>query len=647
MKNHLIPAFGADNELFYVKGNPNNNLVAFVDYTCPYSRRLRSVLERSSEKFKHLNLTLAIRLAPTEQRRTESAELAIRAAIAANKQGKFPAMHDALFEEQPEYSQDSLIKLAEHLGLSIDQFLTDMMSPETDEKIKHDQQSAAASAVLPQTPMLFIDGRLYRGVWDDTAILESVERPLGVRLRIASNEFFEWAASAGLVLVIATLAALLIVNLGWEQPYENIRKSLIGIYFGQNFQLELTLEAFINDALMAIFFLIVGIEIKREILDGELSNPASAALPLFAAVGGMLIPAAIYYLINAGQTTAHGWGIPMSTDIAFTLGILALLGSLVPTSLKVFVSALAIADDIGAILVIALFYSNGFHFDSFLFAAGIFAVMIAMNSARIYSCTPYIILGVVLWYFIYESGIHATLAGVLTAIAIPSRPSAQVIGAAAQADALIKHEINKGGTTIGSKTVLILENIVERLRGPGFHLQYALENWNNFFVLPLFAFFNTGILIIGAQFSILQPEVLGAMLGLVLGKPIGILLFVFISLKFGFAKLSPEINWLHLLGAGCLAGVGFTMSIFIASASFSGEQLQAVKLGVLIASLIDANIGIVILLFAAKKSRNSASPALEIPEAILEEIKEKEQTNEQITKNSTENGTEKDTKKSQ
>jgi NhaA family Na+:H+ antiporter len=326
-----------------------------------------------------------------------------------------------------------------------------------------------------------------------------------------------------------------------------------------------------------------------------LSDPARAALPIIGAIGGMVVPALIFAAINWGLPSQHGWGVPMATDIAFTLGILALLGDRVPTSLKVFVSALAIADDLGAILVIAIFYGEGFHGQPFAIAVAIFALMMGLNRGRIYARIPYLILGVALWYFVHESGLHATLAGVLTAAAIPSRRSANIRGVAAQAAAIFEAEMRDPDTPVAHRTLTRLQSAIERLREPGFHLQNALENWSNFLILPLFAFFNTGIHMVGTHFSPTAPEVMGVIAGLALGKPLGIGLSVFVAVRFGLARLSSEISWRQLIGAGSLAGVGFTMSIFIGSASFAGEQLASVKLAILLASLISALIGSVLL----------------------------------------------------
>lgn len=575
------------------------SLVWFIDFTSRATRRIRDVMLRTVERFGDGNATLAIRFLPSDAYDT-GAEIAARAAIAAHEQGRYMDMHRALFSRPPLYSEGLVSAIADTLDLDLDQFRHDLYSDKTTARL-NDDRALARSAGITHLPAVFIDGHEYDGAWDETSLIEAIEKPLGVRLQLASTEFFHWAASAGLVLVLATLAALLLANVGGYIPYEHLRETMLSISFGDA-SFGLDLEMWINDGLMALFFLLVGIEIKRELVDGELSDMSSAMLPILGAIGGMVVPALIYAALNWGTPTQHGWGVPMATDIAFTLGIMALLGKRVPTSLKVFVSALAIADDLGAILVIAVFYGHDFDVQSFLWAAAILGAMVVLNRGRIYSRTPYLILGVVLWYFIHESGLHATLAGVLTAMVIPSRRSASIAGIAAQTATLFDHELIEADKPVEHSTLERLQSAIDRLRDPGFHLQSSLEHWSNFLILPLFAFFNTGILVIGSHFSPFTPEALGVMAGLVIGKPLGIFLVVFIAVKLGFARKSAEISWLQLLGAGCLAGVGFTMSIFIGAAAFDGEQLASVKLSILLASLVSGVIGSTLLILAGNRA---------------------------------------------
>lgn len=592
MSDRLQPDIGPDD--VKLMSGEDISIVSFVDYTDAGVRRLRDVFSRSVERVRALGPTVVIRFCLGDHP-SKGARIAASAAVAAHRQGRFAEMHRALFTLPADaYTEDAVTALAGGLGLNPAQFAADLSSPETIAKLAADQTSAEDSGGVSHVPMMFIDGRRYDGVWDDTAILEAIERPFGVRVGMASADFFRWAASAGLVLILATLAALVFVNLGGAEIYAGWSETLAGFRFG-GFSFDLTVEKWVNDGLMALFFLIVGIEIKRELVNGELSSLDKAAVPLLGALGGMLFPALIFYAINRGLPTAHGWGVPMSTDIAFTLGILMLMGDRIPTSLKIFVSALAIADDLGAIVVIALFYGEGLDTGALLPAGVVFAAMLALNAGRVYQRMPYLVLGAILWFFVHESGLHATLAGVLTAAAIPSRRPASLQAAALQARTLFRHHVSDPTADASPATISKLKQIVDRLGEPGFHLQHALEKWSSFLILPLFAFFNTGILFRGADFSLLRPEISGTMLGLLLGKSLGIPLTVLAAQKLGIARLSSEISTRQLFGASILCGIGFTMSIFIASEAFDGATLQAVKLGILAASVLAAVVGTAVL----------------------------------------------------
>ena len=564
-------------------------MIAYGDYADPFSRRMRDVLRRVAERLKG-RVAFAYRHRPAPG--GVDAHRAARAAVAARRQDRFWDMHAALYDRGRGFSEAELRALAGEQGLDVARFTADLDAPETVARVEEDRRSAEAAGV-DHTPALFIGGRRYEGAWDETSIQEAVERPLGLRLRGARERFFAWAASSGLVLVLATLAALAVVNLGGHDLYERLRETPLGVSFGEA-TFALPLEVWINDGLMALFFLIVGVEIKREVVSGDLSSPRDAALPVIGALGGMAVPAGIYAALNWGEPTAQGWGVPMATDIAFTLGLMALLGRRVPAALKVFVSALAIADDLGAILVIALFYAEGFDAGAALGAGAVLLAMLALNRWRVYALAPYLIGGVALWALVFASGLHATLAGVLTAVMIPSRPKANPEGVAAQTVAVL-HAETRGQGGIGDRALAVLGEALGRLREPGTHLQHRLEGWTNYLVLPLFAFFNTGIPILGSSFSPLAPESLGVMAGLVLGKPLGIVVACWIAVRLGIARLSPEIAWSQMVGAGCLAGVGFTMSIFIATAAFEGERLEAVKLAVLLGSTAAALVGMAVL----------------------------------------------------
>ena len=459
-------------------------LVWYVDYTCPSTRTVADLLRQAATSFGEDALVLAVRQAPSPKRLPGS-DLASRAAVAAAQQGKFAQMSDALFRTTLPIGQSSVDTIASDLELDMARFAGDLSSTETTDKVASDRASAEASDIF-STPSLFIENRRYLGAWDRESLIEGLERGTGLRLKITSLDFFAWAASAGLVLILATLAALLVANIGFHDAYERLRETELGLSFGPG-GFSLPLEVWINDGLMAVFFLLVGIEIKRELAVGELSDLRSAALPISAALGGMLVPAAIYAAINIGTPTAAGWGIPMATDIAFTLGLMALLGDRVSTSLKIFVSALAIADDLGAIVVIALFYGHGFDAGAFAGAAAAFAAMIALNRMTIYSHLPYLLLGLVLWTMLYLSGVHATLAGVLTAAAVPTRAHADPRNIGKQMRAVVESELSRPGEASGlsDSAYATLQNAIGRLRDPGFHLEKKLERWSSYLILPL------------------------------------------------------------------------------------------------------------------------------------------------------------------
>ncbi len=378
------------------------------------------------------------------------------------------------------------------------------------------------------------------------------------------RDFFRSEQIGGIILIFSVLVSLSIANSSLGAGFEKLLSTEFG-YSSSNLQLEYSLALWINDGLMAIFFLLIGLEIKREIIEGELSSPRKAAMPIFAALGGMFIPAGIYFLFNAGQSTISGWGIPMATDIAFALGILSLLGKRVPASLKVFLAALAIVDDLGAILVIAIFYTNELHWMELLYSAGIMALLISMNLLGVKRLFFYIIPGVFLWYFIHHSGIHATIAGVLLALTIPSNP------------------VKKASP-------------LERL-------EHMIVRPVNFLIMPIFALANTNIRFESEMMNgLTSPLGLGIIFGLTIGKPLGVSLFSWLAVKSGIASLPFRASWKHVFGLGLLAGIGFTMSIFIALLSFNDPifNIEA-KFSILVASVLAGVSGFLFLLSLNKK----------------------------------------------
>ena len=381
------------------------------------------------------------------------------------------------------------------------------------------------------------------------------------------KRFFDSEKSSGVLILLCTLCSLSLANSLFSETYLN---------FWRLHVLGMSIEHWVNDGLMAIFFLFIGLELERELYSGELSDFRNALLPIFAASGGIALPALIHFALNSGTPTQDGMGIPMATDIAFALGVLALLGSRIPASLKVFLTALAVIDDLGAIIVIAIFYTSDLKFLYLLAAIGMFALLVAMNRAiRIMSLFPYLVGGVIMWYFMLKSGIHATLAGVLLAFAIPY--------SAKQDDE----------------------------ESPSHRLEHILHRPVAFLVLPIFALANTGINIGSAWTDDLtSANSIGILTGLFIGKPIGITLFTFAAVHFGICQLPFDMNWKQIFGAGLLGGIGFTMSIFITNLAFIGnaEIINASKIAILLASLTAGATGYIWL-----RLLGGAASTLEIP----------------------------------
>jgi Na+:H+ antiporter, NhaA family len=385
------------------------------------------------------------------------------------------------------------------------------------------------------------------------------------RSQSALIRFINHEATAGLLLVLAAALALVIVNAGLQDLYRGFQEAPVSIGVGA-LTLNKTLIHFINDGLMAVFFFLVGLEIKREVLEGNLSSADQILLPAAAALGGMAVPALIYLAFNRGTEASVGWAIPAATDIAFSLGALALVGSRLPLSLKVFLLTLATLDDLGAIVIIALFYTADLSLAGLGFAAVAFAGLLVLNRLGVSRTAPYIIFGLAMWVFVLKSGVHATMAGVALAMTIP----------------------------------------LKRRNGSGFlhDLEEGLHPYVKFFILPLFAFANAGIPLAGLSFADLAaPVPFGIAAGLTLGKPVGIMLAVALCVMLGFAKLPERASWLQVLGVGCLAGIGFTMSLFIGSLAFpAAQQADAVRLGIIAGSLVSTLLGLAILFASPRRS---------------------------------------------
>jgi NhaA family Na+:H+ antiporter len=439
-------------------------------------------------------------------------------------------------------------------------------------------------------------------------LLPLVERVLGPFKR-----FFSTAAAGGLVLLAFTAIALVWANSPWADAYHHLWE--VPVTVGTpGFGLTLSLHHWVNDGLMAVFFFLVGLEIKREVLVGELASRRQAALPVAAALGGMIVPAALYTVVNAGGSGAAGWGVPMATDIAFALGVLALLGDRVPSGLRVFLAALAIADDLGAVLVIALAYTSALNWAALGGVGAVLAVLVGLNRAGARRPATYALLGVVLWLCMRASGVHATVAGVLLALTVPARTRIREDEFIARVEAglvAFRAADEPGVTVLTSEghqaAIQELESACEAVQTPLQKMEHALNRVVAFVVMPIFALANAGVPLGGGVGAAMRsPIALGVVLGLVLGKPLGILLASYLAVRVGAADLPAGVAWRQLHGVGWLGGIGFTMSLFIAGLAFADPAvLDTAKLGVLGASVTAGLIGYALLQGTTRPQRTN------------------------------------------
>ena len=424
------------------------------------------------------------------------------------------------------------------------------------------------------------------------------------------QQFFHWEAAGSIVLLAATMVALVWANSPWADSYYKLTKTYLGISLGDH-SFKMSLQHWVNDALMVVFFFVVGLEIKREMVLGHLSSMKQAIVPVMAAVGGMVVPATIYIALNFGGAGSHGWGIPMATDIAFALGILALFGSRAPITLKIFLTALAIADDLGAVLVIALFYTDEIRITPLVIAAVFLFLMTLASKAGVRRIGVWTTLILGVWIAVFASGIHATVAGILVALMVPvrSRVNPKKFFAAVDKNiSLLKESDMTEDSMVDDEPQMVALEELYRTTGAmapsGPYLERYLHLPQAFIVLPLFALFNAGVpLGEGVLETISNSISMGIILGLVVGKQIGILLFSWLAIRFSGAGMPEGVSWSQIWGVSCLAGVGFTMSLFVSELAFKDPELVTeAKLGILVASLIAGILGYVLLQKALPKA---------------------------------------------
>lgn len=431
------------------------------------------------------------------------------------------------------------------------------------------------------------------------------------------KRFVQMESFGGIFLFFSALLAMIVANSPIASWYFDLWEQKLGFSYGDHF-LGFSLHLWVNDVLMSFFFLMVGLEIKREFLYGGLSGFKKAAFPAIAAIGGMIVPAIIYLIFNFGTPTAHGFGIPMATDIAFALGVMLLLGKKVPASLKLFLVTLAVVDDLGAIVVIAIFYSTGIASFWLLCSAFLIGVLVALNYAGVRSLIPYLLVGVVLWFCVHESGIHATISAVVLAFCIPTKPKMQTQNFIEKIHKEMEHF---GNSDKERKNILLSDDQIHQIekmhkamgdvQSPLSKLEHFLHSYSTYLIMPLFAFANAGVAINGGSADATASHIIyGVGLGLVIGKPIGILLLTYLCEKLGIASRPDHLSWGCIFGAGMLAGIGFTMSIFVANLAFeSVAHIDIAKISILGSSLLSGILGSLMLLFLCKKTNMLKSQA--------------------------------------
>ncbi|HXC54328.1 MAG TPA: Na+/H+ antiporter NhaA [Rhizomicrobium sp.] len=580
-------------------------VVVYGDYLCPYCRRLRHIIARLREALGE-RLAYVFRHFPNEKSHP-GAEFIARVAEAAARQDRFWEMHDALYDADPLTPQKARA-LAKGLGLDMARFERDVESDEARAHVADDLDEGRRNGVTG-TPSFFIDGLRYDGAWDFHSMLEELQRPVAAQLQRSARAFASLPASGGFVLLLAAALALVCANSALAPLYHAVMTSPFGIG-APGSALSMTVGAWCSEGLLAIFFLLVGLEIRREMTSGSLTDLRAAALPALCAVGGVLAPAAIYLALNRGAT-APGWSVPTATDIAFALGVLALLGARVPVGLRVFVAALAVVDDILSVLTLAIFYPRAFELGWLVVSAVALAALFALNRFRVYASWPYLVAAVLLWTALHGAGVHGALTGIFLAAFLPTRPAPSagpLLAQAATALAALEHaesEAQQAGVareTVQQEPIWEwasrnLSAATERLLSPADRIERAVAPWSSYVVLPLFAFSATGV---GLAIDLSSPDagrVLGGVvLGLVLGKPLGIALAALVAVKTRIARMPGDVTLRGFLGAACLCGIGDTVALLMADQAFpQGGDASVAKIGVLAGSVLAAALGAAVI----------------------------------------------------
>jgi NhaA family Na+:H+ antiporter len=583
----------------HVLGSPRADftLLEYGSYACEHCHAAHEVVTSLRDRFgdrmryvyRHLPMT-------DREMATRAAELAEYASLTT---GQFWEVHDALMHRGPQFDVGDLEQLALKFGVPSEDRRDGAAAKAAHARVREDALSGLHSGARV-TPTFFINGRRYEGAWDEGALAEALVGSLGHRVQTAALDFASWAPSTGLLLLLGTALALVLSNSAVGQAFASFWHTPLGFQFGDG-SFALPVIDWVNHGLLSVFFLVVGLEIKREFTVGRLASRRAAVLPLAAAFGGMTVPALIYLALVGGGPLTSGWGLTIATDTAFAVALIVLLGDRVPVELRVFLTAAVIVDDLVAIAVIALFYTSSLSLSYLSAAVLITGFLVVINRWKVYRALPYVVLGMVLWLCLHEAGLHATLAGVILALVAPTRPPANLNVLLAQAQAVIQTDNPGGGGApirhgLSRPALNALNLIHDRIESPASKVLHAAEPWSSYAVLPLFALANAGLV---WSSDVIQGHgrlVLAIVSGLVVGKPVGIVLASWLAVRLGLATKPDAYSWRQLAGAGALAGIGFTMSLFIAGEAFDSESVfSAAKLAIFAASLIAGVLGVLIL----------------------------------------------------
>lgn len=598
----LSPPVDRDSDHCLGEDDAQITLLEYGSFACPYCHAAHEIVANLRDRFGS-RLRYVFRHRPITGNQ-HAVDAAVLAEFAFETTGEYWPAHDLLMKRGPTLVSSDLEGIAKELGVPTDGEQYRGAWERAMQTVARHRQGGVDSGALV-SPTFFIDGRRYEGAWDESMLTEAMLRSPGHRVQSAALDFARWAPSTGSLLLLMTVLALILANSPWGEWMEVFWRTPVSIAAGAS-GFGLPLREWINDGLLTFFFLVVGLEIKREFTIGRLASRRSAALPIAAAVGGMLAPALIYLALVPAGPLAAGWAIPTTTDTAFAIALIAVLGSRVPVTLRVFLTAAVIVDDLVAIVVVAAFYAGSIDLAYLSAAVGTVVALMALNRGGVYRPLPYALLGVLLWALLHAAGVHATLAGVILALVTPTRPPANLAALMTQAEAVLSTELHAVQEKVlrhgpSEPTLRALDVIHDRVESPASKLLRSTEPWSSYVVLPLFAFANAGVLLALEVIEGREPLMLAIVAGLVVGKAGGILGGAALAVRLGIAIKPADYSWRQLAGAGALAGIGFTMSLYIAAKAFPDPgDFAAAKIAVFLASILAAAAGVA-LLWARRK----------------------------------------------